>query len=132
MLQSPLAGKTIGTPAGDFVIAEWTQDGCPADGPMPVAPLHSHRECDEAWYVLEGTLVVQVGDEPVTVGAGSCAYVPRGTPHTYWNPEPNPARYLLIMTAKTARLIEAIHSAEDRSFASIQAIFEAHDAELLG
>lgn len=98
---------------------------------MPVAPLHLHRECDEAWYVLSGTLVVQNGEEELTVSAGGAAMVARGTPHTYWNPSPEPCRYLLVMTEKTRALIEAIHAADDRSLPGMKALFEAYDAELL-
>lgn len=131
MSEPPLAGSILGLPDGDFVIAEWTDDGCPSEGPMPVAPLHLHRTCDEAWYVLEGTLCVQRGEEVLTVPTGSAAFVPKGSPHTYWNPDPAPARYLLIMTAKTQRLIEAIHAAEDRSPTAIRALFDRYDAEIL-
>ncbi len=130
MLVSPLLGSEIGAPDG-FVIAEWTDPGCPPEGPMPVAPLHLHRGCDEAWVVLEGTLVVQNGEEELTVPAGGAAYVRRGTPHTFWNPVPEPCRYLLVITAKTRALIDAIHSTEDRSLSSMKALFESYDAELL-
>ncbi|CAN5539693.1 hypothetical protein BH11ARM1_BH11ARM1_18480 [soil metagenome] len=111
-----------------FSIAEWIDPPCPAEGPMPVAPLHLHRECDEAWIVLEGRLIVQVGDEEVECLPGACVGVPRGTPHTYWNPDPVPAKYLLVMMEKTRRLIEALHQPGDLTYAQI---FEAHDAELL-
>ncbi|PYT72520.1 MAG: hypothetical protein DMG42_14325 [Acidobacteria bacterium] len=43
---------------------------------------------------------VQVGDKEVELRAGSGVLVPRGSPHTYWNPGPGPTRYLLIMTVE--------------------------------
>lgn len=132
MLAPPLAGNIIGLPDGEFVIAEWTDPGCPSDGPMPIAPLHLHRECDEAWYVLEGTLCVRRGDELVTAPAGSAVYVPRGTPHTYWNPNPEPTRYLLVMTRRTSELIDEIHRLEHRDFATVSSLFDAYGAQLLG
>jgi quercetin dioxygenase-like cupin family protein len=49
--------------------------------------LHLHRNDDEAWYVLEGTLCLQVGKEVVEAHAGSAVFVARGTAHTYWNPD---------------------------------------------
>jgi mannose-6-phosphate isomerase-like protein (cupin superfamily) len=131
ILVPSLAGSVLGLPDGDFVIAEWKDDGCPPEGPMPVAPLHLHRQCDEAWYVLEGTLCVQRGEEILTVPAGAAAFVPKGTPHTYWNPDPTPARYLLIMTSRTHRLIQAIHAAQDRGTEAMRRLFELHDAQLL-
>jgi hypothetical protein len=64
--------------------------------------------------------------------AGSGVLVPRGTPHTYWNPGPGPVRYLLVMTARICQLIQEIHTLQDRSPASLRAVFEKYDSELLG
>jgi mannose-6-phosphate isomerase-like protein (cupin superfamily) len=96
-----------------------------------IAPLHLHRSDDEAWYVLEGTLCVQRGDEVVEVPAGAGVLVARGTPHTYWNPGPTPVRYLLFMTPTILGLIQAIHRLQDRSAGSLKAVFEQYDSELL-
>jgi mannose-6-phosphate isomerase-like protein (cupin superfamily) len=93
--------------------------------------LHVHHCDDEAWYVLEGALCVRVGEEVVEVRAGAGVFVPRGKPHTFWNPGPGPTRYLLIMTSKVYRLIEEIHAAEDRSRAAMEALFRQYDSELL-
>ena len=70
----------------------------------------------------------RVGDEERTVPAGGSRLVRRGTPHSYWNPTSEPARYLLVMTPRIHRLIEALHSGERDDFAQI---FEEHDSELL-
>src|SRR5580765_3355995 len=114
VVASMLAGQVIGAGDGAFVIAEWRDPGAPADGvnvsPRLIAPLHLHRSDDEAWYVLEGTLVVQVGDQEVEARAGAAVFVPRGTPHTYWNPNPEPARYLLVMTQRIYRMIQELHT----------------------
>lgn len=127
-----LAGKVLGSVRDAFVIAEWKDAGGPPGPPRWIAPLHLHRNDDEAWYVLEGTLVVRVGDDDVEVRAGSGVLVPRKTPHTYWNPGPGPARYLLVMTSRIYQLIQEIHTLTDRSAASLQAVFEKYDSELLG
>ncbi|MBD2868172.1 cupin domain-containing protein [Paenibacillus sp. IB182493] len=113
-------------------MAEWTAEGTPEGGePIRIAPLHLHDDDDEAWYVLEGTLGFRIGDDTVETGPHGSVIVPRGMPHTYWNPKPEPARYLIIMTAGINALIEAIHSAGDRSQAAIEALFERHGAKLL-
>jgi quercetin dioxygenase-like cupin family protein len=93
--------------------------------------LHVHRSDDEAWYILEGVLRVRRGDEVVEVRAGSGILVPRGTPHTYWNPNPEPARYLLVMTPNIYQLIQGIHALTERSPAAIRALFERHDSSLV-
>src|SRR3984893_15989097 len=111
----PLAGNTLGSPTDSFVIAEWQDAGGPAGPPRLIAPRHVHHRDDEAWYVLEGTLHVQVGEDEVEARAGAGVFVPRGTPHTYWNPGPGRVRYLLIMTPNIFRMIQDIHAMQDRS-----------------
>src|SRR5258706_16412511 len=96
-----LTGRVIGSINDAFVIAEWRDPGGPSGPPRLIAPPHLHRSDDEAWYVLEGALRVRVGREEVKAPAGSAGFVPRGTPPTYWNPGPSPARHLLVMTSNT-------------------------------
>jgi mannose-6-phosphate isomerase-like protein (cupin superfamily) len=109
-----------------FVIADWTDPGTHPG--RPIAGLHLHRSDDEAWFVIDGRLGFRVGDEEPDVAAGESILVPRGTPHSYWNPLSKPARYLLVMTPRIHRLIEALH-AGDRS--DWERIFEEHDSELI-
>jgi hypothetical protein len=127
----PLAGQTLGSINNDFVAAEWRDPGGPPGPPRLIAPVHLHRSDDEAWYVLEGSLHVKVGDQIVEAAAGSGVLVPKGTPHTYWNAGAGPTRYLLIMTANIYRLIQAIHAIPDRSAPLLRAVFEKFDSELL-
>jgi mannose-6-phosphate isomerase-like protein (cupin superfamily) len=130
-IAAPLAGSVIGSTADNFVIAEWRDTGGPPGPPRYIAPLHLHHNDDEAWYVLEGTICVQNGDEVIEVRSGGAAFVGRGTPHTYWNPGPGAARYLLIMTANTYALIQAIHAQKDRTPESMRELFAKFDSELL-
>jgi quercetin dioxygenase-like cupin family protein len=60
-------------------------------------PLH-HHAFDEAFYVLEGELTFQLGDELLTRGAGELAFVARGVHHTFANRSDAEARMLLICT----------------------------------
>ncbi len=126
-----LAGNVLGSIQDAFVIAEWRDGGGPPSPRRLIAPLHLHRKDDEAWYVLEGALVVQVGEQEVEAPAGSAVFVPRGTPHTYWNPGPGPVRYLLVMTSNIYRLIQEIHVMKDRTPAALRAVFPKYDSELL-
>jgi len=127
----PLAGSVLGSVNSNFVVAEWRSAGGPPGPPRWIAPLHLHYNDDEAWYVLEGKLCVRVGKDVVEASAGSAVFVPRGTPHTYWNPGPGLVRYLLIMTANIYSLIQDIHAMTDRSPAAMSAVFHKHDSELL-
>jgi mannose-6-phosphate isomerase-like protein (cupin superfamily) len=129
---TPLAGNVLGSADGDFVVAEWQDRGGGFDPSRWIAPLHLHRNDDEAWYVLEGMLRVKVGDEELEVRAGSGILVSRGTPHTYWNPSKERARYLLIMTSRIYRLIQEIHATKERTPEVMRALFEKYDSQLLG
>lgn len=109
-----------------FVIADWTDPGTHPG--RPIAAMHVHHHDDEAWFVLEGTLGFRVGEREHILGAGESLLVSRSSPHSYWNPASEPARYLLVMTPRIHRLIETLHSGERSDFA---AIFREHDSELL-
>jgi hypothetical protein len=127
----PLAGRVLGSVNDAFVIAEWRDPGGPPGPPRLIAPPHLHRSDDEAWYVLEGVLCVRVGDKVVEASAGSAVFVPQGTPHTYWNPSPNLARYLLVMTSNIYQLIQEIHGMKERTPVALRAVFAKYDSELL-
>jgi len=59
---------------------------------------HIHRDHEEAFYVLEGELIVRVGTRTITAPAGSFAVVPRGVIHQPSNPGAQPTRFLLIFS----------------------------------
>ncbi len=127
----PLLGNTIGSPADGFVVAEWQDAGGATHEQRLIAPLHLHHRDDEIWYVLEGTLRVQLGDTEVEAQAGAAVLAPRGTAHTYWNPGPGRLRYLLVMSTNIFQLIQEIHATADRSPAVLRELFRKHDSELL-
>jgi mannose-6-phosphate isomerase-like protein (cupin superfamily) len=131
MFAAPLAGRVLGSPTSSIVLAEWTDPGGD-DPPMYIAPLHRHDEDDEAWYVLEGALCVRLADRQVELQSGGAVIAPRGTVHTYWNPQSAPTRYLLVMTPTIHGLIEALHGMPERKEETVAATFRAHKSEYLG
>ena len=72
-----------------------TESTMPAGAKGP--PLHTH-DFDEAFYVLDGELTFQVGDELSTAGPGQLAFALRGVPHTLANRGDRPARFLIVCT----------------------------------
>ncbi|MDA0158784.1 cupin domain-containing protein [Solirubrobacter ginsenosidimutans] len=79
--------------AGSFFLSETTiEPGFP--GPPP----HRHRTLHDMFYVLSGTLTMQVEDEVHEVGPGGFACVPPGVVHTFSNPSPEPVRFLNFNT----------------------------------
>ena len=117
--------------ATDFVIEDWTIEPDQSEPPMWQAPLHRHHGCDEAWYVLEGSLGFLVDSQTVDAGPGDLVYVKKGQSHTFWNSSKTPTRFLIFMTAKTQDLISAIHASSDRSPESLKKLFASFEAELL-
>ncbi|SFS55181.1 cupin domain-containing protein [Paenibacillus sp. 453mf] len=115
-----------------LAIAEWTASGTSlGDTPQFIAPLHIHHNDDEAWYILEGALGFKVGDKEIEVNANQAVVVPRGTPHTFWNPKPGTARYIIIMTSRIRSLIDAIHATEQRNLETLKELFIRYESELL-
>jgi mannose-6-phosphate isomerase-like protein (cupin superfamily) len=66
------------------------------DGPQ----LHVHDEQDDTFFILEGVLTVQVGDEVFDLEAGDFATVPPGIPHTFSNirKDQPPVKVVNLMT----------------------------------
>jgi quercetin dioxygenase-like cupin family protein len=63
------------------------------DGP----PLH-HHDFDEAFYVLEGELTFQLGEQVRAAGPGELIFARRGAIHTLANLSERQARYVLVCT----------------------------------
>ena len=84
-------GKRTGAPF-DFLIGKIEY----LSGP----PLHVHREQHDTFYVLEGVLKIQVGDEMLDLMPGDFASVPPGVPHTFDNVRKDqpPVRVCNLMT----------------------------------
>jgi quercetin dioxygenase-like cupin family protein len=58
-----------------------------------VTPMHTHPNEDEAIYVLEGELLVDIEGDQTRVGAGGFFLAPRGVPHAF------------MVTSDTARVL---------------------------
>lgn len=77
---------------GRFAVVEH-----PVEAGVIVEP-HSHEHEDELSYVLAGTIWARVGDKEVEAAAGSYVWKPRKVLHTFWNPGPEPARILEVIS----------------------------------
>ncbi len=63
----------------------------------------------EAFYVLEGTLAYQAGDQLHELAAGSFIYLPQGVPHAFRITGTTPVRFLgLIAPAGLMRLYDEV------------------------
>ena len=60
-------------------------------------PLHVHYREDEGFYVLEGSVTIEVGDQTVELGAGQHAFGPRDIPHRF-TVGPDGAHMIWVLT----------------------------------
>jgi quercetin dioxygenase-like cupin family protein len=63
-------------------------------------PLHTHETQDDSFFVLEGVLAVQAGDDVFDLQPGDFVQVPPGVPHTFDNlrSDQPPVRAINLMT----------------------------------
>lgn len=61
-------------------------------------PPHCHSREDETFFVLEGRLDITVGGVRHELRAGDAAFGPRGIFHSFANPGPDVARFLVTTT----------------------------------
>jgi mannose-6-phosphate isomerase-like protein (cupin superfamily) len=78
---------------GSFSVVEH-----PVEPGVLAAPPHTHRDEDEFSLVLEGEIGVRIGDDEFVAGPGTYVLKPRGVPHAFWNPGPEPARFVEIIS----------------------------------
>jgi mannose-6-phosphate isomerase-like protein (cupin superfamily) len=131
VVHAPMVHRSVGSAASTFVLQENLAETEPGGNARKGVPLHRHRVEDEAWYVLEGTLRFQYGSREFDATAGAGVFLPRGTPHTFWNPGPNPARYLLIIGPKTAGLLEVLHGPTRPPSAGLKTLYDTFEVDLL-
>jgi quercetin dioxygenase-like cupin family protein len=78
---------------GAFFMAEGLV--LPGGGPPP----HVHSREDESFYLLEGTLTVQVGGRTLQASPGDFVYLPRGIAHSFRNAGKKNVRMLVTVTS---------------------------------
>jgi quercetin dioxygenase-like cupin family protein len=61
-------------------------------------PLHWHKKETEGFYILSGTITLQLEERTVKAPAGSFALLPPGVIHTFSNKEDVPATFLSLLS----------------------------------
>ncbi|HEY6407796.1 MAG TPA: cupin domain-containing protein [Ktedonobacteraceae bacterium] len=90
---SPFLQKILGVDTdGHFSLMEATM------APRELVIPHTHTREDEFTFVHRGEIGARVGEQEVTVEAGSFLFKPRGIPHAMWNPTDEPAILLEIIS----------------------------------
>jgi quercetin dioxygenase-like cupin family protein len=103
-IRNTTEGRTIAV-VGDFYrflatgadtagkYAMWEAIVPPGGGPPP----HIHRREQESFYVLEGEITFQVGEQTLVATAGMFANIPIGTLHRFHNASQQPARMIITV-----------------------------------
>jgi mannose-6-phosphate isomerase-like protein (cupin superfamily) len=73
---------------------------------------HSHAHEDELFYVLSGTLRLEMEARTVELGPGECFVVPKGTPH---NPVAEEECLVLLLERKTTQHTGDLVTGQTRS-----------------
>jgi len=127
---------TAADTGGAMTIVEMTEP------PGAEAPLHVHHREDEAFWILEGSMTLYVGEAVIEASAGDYAFGPRDVPHRY-TVGPDGCRMLFVCTpggfeklvremsqpAPTRTLPPPFDEAPD--FERVAAIAKANGCELL-
>lgn len=102
LVKQPGQGRTIGVVGDTYRFlamgedtdgryALWEATVPPGGGPPP----HIHSREEEGFYVLEGEVLFQIGEERLVAGAGTFANMPVGSLHSFKNETSRPARMLI-------------------------------------
>ena len=122
--------------SGQMTIVEVTEP------PGTEAPLHVHHNEDEAFWVLDGEVSLEIGETTIEARAGDYAFGPRGIPHRYTVGDAG-CRMLFILTPGGFEdLVVAMSepagartlpppSFEEPDAAAVTAIAAAHGSEVL-
>jgi quercetin dioxygenase-like cupin family protein len=97
--------------------------------------LHVHRNTDEAFYVVKGTLRFQLGDEKRDAPAGTFVVVPKGMVHALMNPTAEHVTCLIILSPpgfekyfeELAQVVNANPTPQ-----TLMAIGDRYDREVVG
>lgn len=123
---------------GQMTIVEVTEP------PGTEAPLHVHHREDEAFFIIEGSATIEVGEDSFDVGPGDYAFGPRDIPHRYTVgdegcrmlficlPGGNFENVVVAMSEPAGARTLPPPSEAEPDMNRIAAIAEAHGCELLG
>ena len=111
------------------------------EGDLPVGgpPLHVHQ-FDEVLLILEGRVLVQLGEERFELASGDFAWLAAGHAHTFANPGPGTVRALGLavpsgiedLFAARGAYLAQLGEDEAPELETMAQIYAAHASEVLG
>jgi quercetin dioxygenase-like cupin family protein len=98
-------------------------------------PMHVHRNDEESVFVMEGRVVVRLGDETFDVGPGDVVNLPRGIPHGFRVTGSSPAQLLftiaLTLTSDYETMFSALIGVGPGDFERIRSVTAANAVEFV-
>ncbi len=94
-------------------------------------PLHLHLYQDEWFYVMEGKVAFQVGDQRLALGAGESVLGPRRIPHTFSSAVPQ-SRLLIAFTPAGMMEKFFMDSASDPKLAQTAEFMDRYELKWIG
>src|SRR5690348_9646680 len=107
-------------------------------------PRHVHQELNDAFYLLEGEVVLSCGDQTVVARPGTYAVVPQGSDHTFRVTSSVPARMLMIHDddsflrmvqdggVPTQEHVLPVAGQVNLDFDTLSRLVEEHDSHVVG
>jgi quercetin dioxygenase-like cupin family protein len=94
-------------------------------------PPHTHLREHENLYVLEGSVIVRIGDDEFPAGVGDFVFAPRGIPHAITATSDSPPRFLTVSSPSGFEhfmedLTQALAAGHDRNSPEVAAVRQKH------
>jgi mannose-6-phosphate isomerase-like protein (cupin superfamily) len=94
-------------------------------------PLHLHLNQEEWFYVMEGEVAFQVGEQRLQLRAGESVLAPRLVPHTFSSVSATPSR-MMIAFCPTGKMEQFFHDGESNPAALTAEFMSRYDMEMIG
>jgi mannose-6-phosphate isomerase-like protein (cupin superfamily) len=98
-------------------------------------PMHVHHNEEESAFVIEGSVVLRLGDETFELGRGDMVNLPRGTPHGFRVTGGSPAQILFTidvgLTSDYEGMFNGLVGVAATDFDRIRALTAANGVEFL-
>jgi mannose-6-phosphate isomerase-like protein (cupin superfamily) len=142
VIHEPGAGRVFGPEIAVKIDVGESRDFAAFEVPLPPIwegpPPHLHRESDEAFYVIDGTVTFSFDGATRDCSAGSFVFVPCGEIHGFGNPgQRRRAKMLVVSSPGALRLVEEVSELpkDDRGRSHPEAlavIYARHAWEIVG
>jgi quercetin dioxygenase-like cupin family protein len=97
-------------------------------------PIHMHPDIDETFYVLEGTVKFQIGEDVYYLKPGDTVFAPRNIPHAWVTNSKTASKILIIVqgAGKMEAFFEELANLKEFTPPVVAEIYTKHNMVLIG